>query len=992
MPNENSEQIRKIVLDVVRDYRTEHEFDVRQLVAAHAELGPKLEQKLLAAKRVLRARDKVNREQSSNLTVSLSSPYEGGESHGLRPADKAGLVGPYRILGKLGEGGFGIVYLAEQTEPVKRRVALKVIKPGMDSNAIIARFEAERQALALMNHPNVAKVFDGGTTESGHPYFFMELVEGVRITEHCDRQNLTIEKRLNLFIDVCHAVQHAHQKGVIHRDLKPSNILVEVVGDKAIPKVIDFGVAKAISQSLTDETLYTAQGQLIGTPDYMSPEQVDFTSQDIDTRSDIYALGVLLYELLTGALPFDSKTMREVGLGEVCRIIREVDPPKPSTRLKSQINFDRTDATMIARLRGVDPNSLSRMLRGELDWIIMKAIEKDRQRRYATASDLASDIQRHLKHEPVSAGPPSTGYRVRKFVQRNRVGVGAFVLVMATLLVGVTGTSLGFIEASRERQLALESAEEAEHAAEKARTASDTANEINSFMTDMVAKANPFKSGRDVTVLEAIRESASDIDAEFTNRPAVQAGLHEAVASSYLGLGLYDEAEGHFSRALSIKRSILDSSAPELATTLEGLAQLHYYAASDFTKAEKLWTEAARIRGGATDLGAELAHAEQIFERGAIKSASRKFEDVLDRLRKLDANHDLLGACVHARAYVLNFLGDSETAEAWYRWVRDRDEEKSSLFFSICTNNLGMALLYQRFPEVASEFIHDAAKIRTKLEGAESRGMANSLDAQAYLHLLRGELGLARADYEKALEMKCRLFKPTRHLAVAFTQISLATVALELGDERVADDLIEEASKSFARNDHPYLPRIHFFDRARLHHARDDLNGADTLFQEALRLFRLRQDRDDVFVAMTLCGLGRLYRDMKRLDEGAAHYQRAIAIQKELLGDSSPIIASSLLALADLHLAAAKYAEAEPLFREAIERRERIWPPAQWLTARARMRLAVCLAHLQRCDEAATLAKESVAVLRRELGTADPRTAEAIETATRIQQLSTRIE
>ncbi|MCH8153158.1 MAG: protein kinase [Planctomycetes bacterium] len=356
---------------------------------------------------------------------------------GLRGGDR---VGPYKILESLGEGGFAVVYLAEQTEPIRRRVALKVIKPGMDTKQVIARFEAERQALAVMDHPNVAKVFDAGVTppEAGsRPYFVMEHVPGVSITEHCDRQRLNIEERLELFMQVCEAVQHAHQKGIIHRDLKPSNILVTVKNGQAVPKVIDFGVAKALHQRLTEKTLFTEQGQLIGTPEYMSPEQAEMTAQDIDTRTDIYSLGVLLYELLTGALPFDPTTLRQAAFAEIQRIIREQEPPKPSTRLSTLREASGDLAAQLARRRGTDARSLLRDVRGDLDWITMTALEKDRARRYASATELAADVSRFLRDDPVEARPPEAWYRLRKLVSRHRIAVGIGLLLAGMMAAGV---------------------------------------------------------------------------------------------------------------------------------------------------------------------------------------------------------------------------------------------------------------------------------------------------------------------------------------------------------------------------------------------------------------------------------------------------------------------------------------------------------------------------------------------------------------------------
>jgi serine/threonine protein kinase len=324
-----------------------------------------------------------------------------------QPGDR---IGRYKLLQKIGEGGCGVVYMAEQEEAVRRRVALKVIKLGMDTKAVIARFEAERQALARMEHPNIARVLDAGATQSGRPYFVMELVRGLKITEYCDQSNLSTEQRLDLFVKVCQAIQHAHQKGIIHRDIKPSNILITLHDGQPVPKVIDFGIAKATHGRLTDATLFTAFEQFIGTPAYVSPEQAEMSGLDIDTRSDIYSLGVLLYELLTGRTPFDTSQLMDAGLDEMRRRIREQEPPRPSHRLRTLNDSDRTT---VARRRGTDAPRLTLQLRGDLDWIVMRCLEKDRARRYETANGLATDIQRHLRNEPVTARPPSTAYLLK---------------------------------------------------------------------------------------------------------------------------------------------------------------------------------------------------------------------------------------------------------------------------------------------------------------------------------------------------------------------------------------------------------------------------------------------------------------------------------------------------------------------------------------------------------------------------------------------------
>jgi len=483
-------------------------------------------------------------------------------------------IGPYRLLSRLGEGGFGVVYLAQQDTPVRRRVAIKVIKPGMGSREVVGRFSAERQALALMNHPNVATVLDAGETGAGLPYFVMEHVAGASITDYCDKARLPVRERLVLFMLVCDAVQHAHQKGIVHRDIKPSNVLVEIKDDKPVPKVIDFGVAKALHRPLTEHSVYTEQGRMIGTPEYMSPEQAEMTGQDIDTRTDIYSLGVLLYELLTGSLPFEATALRAAGLPEIVRLIRDVDPPKPSTLIRDSVSAEPksrtkpktptsarpTPSEKLAALRRSDPRGLASQLRGDLDWIVMRAIEKERVRRYASASELAADIGRHLRDEPVLAGPPSARYRIQKFAKRNRKLLIAATGVAGALMLGSAATTYGFITARSERDRAVAAehlAQERLHAVEAAQAESETQTKIATAVTDFfnydVLDLEPVGPGQpEPTVRQILDKAAVAVDSAFVGKPAQEGAVRERLGNLYRKLSLLDKAEPQLRRAAEL--------------------------------------------------------------------------------------------------------------------------------------------------------------------------------------------------------------------------------------------------------------------------------------------------------------------------------------------------------------------------------------------------------------------------------------------------------
>jgi serine/threonine protein kinase/tetratricopeptide (TPR) repeat protein len=474
------------------------------------------------------------------------------------------IIGRYKLLQQIGEGGFGVVFMAQQQQPVRRMVALKIIKAGMDTREVIARFEAERQALALMDHPNIARVLDGGATESGRPYFVMDLVKGVPITEFCEQHRLSTESRLRLFMQVCAAVQHAHQKGIIHRDLKPTNVLVTLHDGDPIPKVIDFGISKAVGQRLTEKTLFTRFEQLMGTPSYMSPEQAEWSGLDIDTRSDIFSLGVLLYELLTGTTPLEKETVSRAALDEIRRLIREQEPERPSQRLSRitrnlTLNRDPNLSSSLPSLASVKKPQID----PDLDWIILKSLEKDRTRRYDTVNALTRDVEQHLQGEPVAACPPSTVYRARKFVRRHRTSVVLALTVTASLLLGLFLAVLGFIQARREGNRAQE------------QTA--IANAVNDFLrNDLLGKAHPeagleYSSHGDVTVREVVDRAASRVSQRFTNQPLVEAAIRLTIGDIYDGLGNRNAAKEHLARAVDLRTQAL---GPRHIETLGALAAL----------------------------------------------------------------------------------------------------------------------------------------------------------------------------------------------------------------------------------------------------------------------------------------------------------------------------------------------------------------------------------------------------------------------------------
>ncbi len=839
---------------------------------------PDLPEELTALIREMLAKEVEQRMQSmtavyDNLkAVSLS--ITAGESKTIEKSafDNSGLtqIGDYKILRMLGEGGMGEVYLAEQEKPVRRQVALKIIKLGMDSKRIIARFEMERQALAMMNHPGIASVFEAGTTDKGRPYFVMEYVPGKPLSAFCDDERMSTDARLRLFADICRAVQHAHQKGVIHRDLKPSNILVARQDGQPIPKIIDFGIAKAIDTQLTDQSRLTAIGENVGTPAYMSPEQLGNNSEDIDTRSDIYALGVILYELLSGVLPFQLSDYQSRGAA-FQNFLEETDPPTPSKRLQTLEKVRKT----IAHNRRTEPEALLKILKGDPDWITMKAMERERERRYETANGPALDIERYLNDEPISARSPSNSYKLKKFARRNKRAVAAAAIAISGLIIGLVMATVGLWRAT---QAEMKAANEAE-----------AARQVSEFLIEIFKVSDPTEAvGDTISARQLLDKSAGRIHQELSGEPAIQARLMSTMGKVYAELGLFQQGKALLDSALHKQTAFADSLDPELGNTLHNLGSLHYQL-GEFDPALVMLEKSLRI-----------------FQERALH------EKVVQNLRQL--------------GNIWEEKEDLPKAEQYHRESVAHAEKtmgKDNLQFAESQSKLSFVLAYQGKYEAAEPLVREALAIARELVGDDhwlTSRIKNDL-AWWLLDLNRNDEAVLLLN-EVLASFKKIYGEAHSETAISMSNLASTYTALKRHDEAIAlhEDAVAIFKKLYGEVHYDVATAMNNFGRSLV--LKGDYLPAEKVLWEVVNIYETIYGKDTPKPAAAYTNLGRSMLARGEYITAEKNLKKSVALFEEMAGPTHPIISYPAYELAKLKNITGDHQTADEYYQRVVQLRE----------------------------------------------------------------------
>jgi eukaryotic-like serine/threonine-protein kinase len=863
----------------------------------------------------------------ANAETALNSEVTQHSSPGTPIEASPGFdfVGSYRLIKKLGEGGMGQVWLAEQTGAVKRQVALKVIKAGRFDQSALERFNLERQSLAIMNHPAIAKVFDAGSTPDGQPYFVMEYVPGLAITGYCNHKKLTNKERLELFIKVCEGVQHAHQKAVIHRDLKPSNILVVEVDGKAVPRIIDFGIAKATqtSDEDTEQTMFTRVGGMVGTPGYMSPEQADPSILDIDTRTDVYSLGVILYELLTGSMPFDPRQWKAKPFDEVLRQLREDDPPRPSSRIATDHR-----GTTTAEERKTQPQQLAGSLRGDLDWITLKALEKDRTQRYGTPSELAADVARYLNSEPVMARPVSTTYKVQKYVQRHRAGVAA----AAALVLLVAGFAV------REFLQARRIARERDRANVEAATAKETAD----FMVGLFEVADPGEArGKSITANEILDRASQRIETGLGHEPLVRSRLQLTMSEVYKGLGLYNSSVQLAERSWVDRRSALgESNQATLASRSELGDALRFLGKLDEAEEHlRAALEAQRRAPGPDNLDTLVTTSRLgvvIYHKSDLKQADAILSSAVDGLRRLGrpATAELVDA--------LQWLGQVL-----------RDEDKRQQAVTVQLESLDLA---------------------RRANGEDHPSTLSALDALGLLYWDLGRLNEAESYLRQSLDASRRVLGAD-HTDTLTTTLNLGLVLLDR--EKYAD--AETAFRTALDGYRKQLGADHAFTLTAMGNLCSDLtlqkkfNEAEGICRNALEGRRRTLGEDHRATLMSIDTLGVFFLAARRLPEAESTFREAFERRRRVLGPDNSNTLISMGHLGEAILDRGRVQEAAQFLQGAVERAKATLPATDLTLPNLLTKWGRCLLAMRRNKEAKSTLQEAVGLYTKTLSAEDSR-------------------